>query len=295
MHYEKKPLPEGVILDTLYDENPYNICVMLATRGRTKAVSLCLSSLFSRVSGKTRIQLIIAYDRDDYLGLGYFNDVVKHWLEDKKIEYTLLVTERYGYTKLNYYYNLMGNMARADWLLFWTDDAIMDTYGWDIEIAKYTGQFKVLSVIANNEHPYSIFPIIPQAWVKVLGRISRHQLNDTETSQMAYLLDIFERIPVYVTHDRADLTGNNKDKTYFERIYLEGNGDDPNDFRHSNWYTKRIDDLHKLAHYMKLIDVDTSWWESCISGKNKNPFAKLAANDPNKQVEIGIGMPKDEK
>lgn len=292
MSYLPKPLPEGVVLDTLYDTNPYNICVMLATRGRTKALSLCLSSLFGRASDKTKIQLIIAFDRDDYLGLGYFNDVVKHWLEENNIDYTLLVTERYGYTKLNYYYNLMGNMARADWLLFWTDDAIMDTYGWDIEIAKYTGQFKVLSVYANNEHPYSIFPIVPQAWVKVLGRISRHQLNDTEISQMAYLLDIFERIPVYVTHDRADLTGNNKDSTFDERYYFEGDPTNPNDFRHSNFYTKRIEDLHKLAQYMKFVGLDTSYWESCISGENKAPFAKLAANDPHKQVEIGIGQPK---
>jgi hypothetical protein len=292
MEYIRKPLPEGVILDTLYDENPYNICVMLATRGRTKALSLCLSSLFGRASGKTKIQLIIAFDRDDYLGLGYFNDVVKHWLEEKNIDYTLLVTERYGYTKLNYYYNIMGNMARADWLLFWTDDAIMDTAGWDIEIAKYTGQFKILSVYANNEHPYSIFPIIPQPWVKVLGRVSRHQLNDTEVSQMAYLLDIFERIPVYVTHDRADLTGNNKDVTYDERYYFEGRPNDPNDFRHPNFYNKRVQDMQRLAHYMKVVGLDTSWWESCIKGENKEPFAKLAANDPNKQVNIGTEFKK---
>lgn len=285
-------MQEQDIPDTLSDTNPYNICVMLATRGRTKALSLCLSSLFGRASGKTKIQLIIAFDRDDYLGLGYFNDVVKHWLEENAINYTLVVTERFGYTRLNYYYNLMSNMARADWLLFWTDDAVMDTYGWDLEIAKYTGQFKVLSFIAHNEHPYSIFPIVPQAWVKVLGRFSRHSLNDAEISQMAYLLDIFERIPVYATHDRADLTGNNKDSTFDERHYLEGDPTNPNDFRHSNFYTKRIEDLHKLAQYMKFVGLDTSYWESCISGENKAPFAKLAANDPHKQVEIGIGQPK---
>jgi hypothetical protein len=280
------------IPETLNDTNLYSICVMLATRGRTKALSLCLSSLFNRATDKTKIQLIIAFDRDDYLGIGYFNDVVKHWLEENKINYSILITERFGYTKLNRYYNIMATMAQADWLLFWTDDALMETQGWDTEIKKYTGQFKVLSVIAHNEHPYSIFPIVPKPWVQVLGRFSRHALNDTEISQMAYLLDIFERIPVYVTHDRADLTGNNKDTTFDERVYKEGNPNDPEDFRHPTFYKKRIEDMQRLAHYMKVVGLDTSWWESCIKGENKEPFAKLAANDPNKQVNIGTEFKK---
>jgi hypothetical protein len=181
----------------------------------------------------------------------------------------------------------MGNMAQADWLFFWTDDAIMETEGWDKQITKYNGQFKVLSVIAHNEHPYSIFPIVPKAWVQILGRFSRHQLNDAEISQMAYLLDIFQRIPVYVTHDRADLTGNNKDSTYTEREYFEGNPKNPEDFHNVKFYKKRLLDINRLAQYMKHIGVDTSWWDSIISGENKTPFAKLAMNDTNKQVVIG--------
>jgi hypothetical protein len=274
--------------ETLLDTNPYSICVMLATRGRTQALSDCLTSIFDKAINKTKIQLIIAFDRDDYLGLGYFNDVVKPWLHNQCINYSIIITERFGYQKLNRYYNIMGNMAQADWLFFWTDDAVMETMGWDKYITKYTGQFKVLSVISHREHPYSIFPIVPKAWVQVLGRFSRHQLNDAEISQMAYLLDIFERIPVHCTHDRADLTGNNKDATYDERVYKEGNLKDPEDFNHENFSKKRMQDVARLAQYMKHIGLDTSWWESVRTGENKKPFAKLEANDPNKQVNTNI-------
>jgi hypothetical protein len=274
--------------ETLLDTNPYDICVVLATRGRTKSLNFCLSSLFDTAINKAKIQLIIAFDRDDYLGIGYFNDVVKHWLQDQCINYSIVITERYEYAKLNRYYNLMANMAQADWVLFWSDDAIMETTGWDKQITKYTGQFKVLSVITHNEHPYSIFPIVPKAWVQVLGRLSRQTQVDAEISQMAYLLDIFERIPVHVTHDRADLTGNNKDQTYNERDYQEGNINNPNDFNHPNFAKKRIQDVARLAQYMKHIGLDTSWWESVRTGENKKPFAKLEANDPNKQVNTNI-------
>jgi hypothetical protein len=276
----------------LTDENPYDIAVLLATRGRTKALSLAITSLINKATNKNKIEIILGFDRDDYVGFGYFNDVIKHWLHENKISYKVSITERYGYGQINKYINLLANMAQANWLIAYNDDTIMETQGWDTQITKFNGQFKILSVITHNEHPYSIFPIIPQAWVKVLGRVSRHQLFDTEVSQMAYLLDIFERIPVCVTHDRVDLTGNNNDITSSERIIHEGNPNDPEDFRNPEFYKKRIQDMHKLAHYMKVVGLDTSWWENCIKGENKEPFAKLAANDPNKQVNIGTEFKK---
>ena len=276
----------------LTDENPYDIAVLLATRGRTKALFLAITSLINKATNKNKIEIILGFDRDDYVGFGYFNDVIKHWLHENKISYKVSITERYGYGQINKYINLLANMAQANWLIAYNDDTIMETQGWDTQITKFNGQFKILSVITHNEHPYSIFPIIPQPWVKVLGRVSRHQLFDTEVSQMAYLLDILERIPVYVTHDRVDLTGNNNDITSSERIIYEGNPNDPNDFRHPDFYKKRVQDIQRLAHYMKVVGLDTSWWESCIKGENKEPFAKLAANDPNKQVNIGTEFKK---
>lgn len=278
--------------EMLLDGNPFDICVMLTTRGRTTAFTSCLTSLFNRAADKSKIQLIIALDRDDNIAITHFNEHIKDWLEKENINYCLLITERYGYKKLNRYYNLMGRMAQADWLFFWTDDAIMETDKWDMEIKKYKGQFKVLSVHANNDHPYTIFPIVPQAWVKVLGRFSRHQLNDTEISQMSYLLGIFERIPVWVTHDRADLTGNNEDDTYNDREYLEGNFDDPNDFHHMGFVKKRVDDMNLLAQYMNHIGADLSWWKGVCSNSLPNIWAKLEENDINKQVKTNIPRPQ---
>jgi hypothetical protein len=52
--------------------------------------------------------------------------------------------------------------------------------------------------------------------------ISPHSVQDGWLSQQAYMLDIWERIPVWVLHDRADITGNNNDATFRERASLEG-------------------------------------------------------------------------
>lgn len=268
------------------EKQPFSIAVLLTTRNRTNMLKMCLTSLVNRAADKSKIQIIISFDRDDYVGWGYYNDVVKHWLNEQKVSHQVVITERYGYIALHRYYNIMAKMAEADWVMTWGDDAIMETDGWDKIIASKTGEFKLLSVMAHNEHPYSIFPIVPRMWIRLLGQLSRHQMFDAEVSQMAYLLDIFERIPVYVTHDRFDLTGNNKDQTYEGRVYLEHNPNDPRDFRHPNNTSKRIQDIDRLCQYMKNIGLDTSWWESCKNGTNKMPFAKLAANDPHRQVDV---------
>jgi len=276
-------------MSTLIDTNPYKIAILLATRGRTKELMTSLSSLIVRATDIQSVQFLIAFDRDDYLGYGYFNDVIKHYLHEKKIAYQVVITERYGYGKLQYYYNLLAKMASADWLFVWNDDATMDTQGWDKIITSYTGQFKLLSVITHNEHPYSIFPILPDYWIKLLGRISRHLEVDAEVSQMAYLLDIFERVPIYCTHYRPEITESKPDSTFMDKLSNLPSSDasHPTNLNYTDYYVKRVGDMHRLAEFMKMHGIDTNWYESCINGQNQQPFAKLAANDPNKQVSIG--------
>ena len=147
-----------------------------------------------------------------------------------------------------------------------------------------TGEFKCLSVHTHNDHPYSIFPIVPREWLDVLGYLSAHSLNDAWISQQAYLLDVYERIPVYVTHDRQDLTGNNNDETFNNRVMYEGNPSDSRDFHHVSYHLRRMQDIDKLAEYMKNKGIPT-WWDDVKSGKIKDPWIKLQENDPNGQCK----------
>jgi len=146
-------------------------------------------------------------------------------------------------------------------------------------------------VYTHNEHPYSIFPIVPREWLDHLGYLSPHSLNDAWLSQQAYLLDIFERVPVWVTHDRNDLTGNNNDDTYKNRIMYEGNPSDLKDFHHPSWNLRRMQDTDKLSEYMKAHGMDITWWDNVKAGKQE-PWIKLQQNDTNnqcKQFQISLG------
>lgn len=265
----------------------YKIAILLPTRGRTDALSRSVISIINRAVDKATVQLLLGFDEDDEVGKNHFITELKPWLDERGINYQALMFERMGYTRLNEYVNALAQASDADWLLFWNDDAIMETSGWDRIIAKRTGEFKLLAVHTHREHPYSIFPIAPREWFDVMGGyLSPHQISDAWLSQQAYMLDIFERIDVWVTHDRHDLTGNNKDNTYHEggpSHQNEGDPSKPGDFHNIQWIKRRMIDVERLAIYMKSRDIDTTWWENVKAGK-QDAWEKLKANDINKQM-----------
>jgi hypothetical protein len=261
----------------------YTIAVLLATHKRTDALSRSLFSLIDRAQDLDSIQFRFGIDNNDDIGLTHFTDVIQPELDRRGINYEAIGFEPLGYMGLNRYYNTLAEGASADWLWVWCDDAICTTDAWDQRIRECTGEFRLLKVHTHNEHPYSIFPIYPMAWYECLGYLSRHQLIDAECSQIAYFLDVMKIIEVDVTHDRADLTGNNADANAEKKKYLEGNPNDPRDLYHESFKYHRFVDSDKLAAHMRSHNLDTSWWDGVKTGAN-NPFEKMAENDPNGQT-----------
>ena len=153
----------------------YDVAILLATRGRTQALSNSVKSIIGKAAEKDKIQIIFAFDEDDDVGLTHFYKEIKPWLAQQKVNNKIIISERYGYAQLNRYYNLMANITESHWVMMWNDDAIMETEGWDREIAAYNGEFKVLGVQTHNEHPFSIFPIVPKLWIRILGQMTRYQ------------------------------------------------------------------------------------------------------------------------
>ena len=261
----------------------YNIAVLLPTHKRTDALRRSLFSLIDLAADLESVQFRFGIDNNDDIGLDYFTNNIQPELDERDINYEALGFEPLGYAGLNQYFNTLARDADADWLFVWCDDAIMQTQDWDQRIRECTGEFRLLKVHTHNEHPYSIFPIYPAEWIETLGYISRHQMGDAESSQMAYWLDIMKIIEVNVTHDRADLTGNNQDEAYQKRELLEGNPNNPRDLHHEFFVRHRFIDAERLAAYMKSRDLSTQWWEDTKSGKIA-PMKRLKENDPNNQI-----------
>lgn len=264
----------------------FDIAVLLATRARTTALQRSIHSVFELAADPHSIQLMLAFDRDDHTGLKFFNETLQLWLDQRDIIYSALMFDPMGYENLHGYYNGLAKNSDSDWLFVWNDDAVMETPGWDHVIKNHTGEFKLLAVHTHQEHPYSIFPIMPRQWYELTGHISPHPSQDAWLSQQAYILDIWERIPVWVTHDRYDLTGNNRDETFQKRKILEGDVTDPRDFNSQEMRTIRFRECNILATYLRdVLGQKLTFFENVCLGL-QDPWEKMLENDVNHQVKI---------
>lgn len=271
--------------------NEYKIAILLPTRGRTDALSRSLIGLLEKAADLDSIQVLLGLDTDDAVGIEYFEKEIQPKLDSLGVAYTAMSFNPLGYHRLHDYVNTLAHSSSADWMFFWNDDAVMETQDWDLEIVKHTGEFKLLAVHTHNDHPYSIFPIVPRAWLDVIGHLSLHSMNDAWLSQNAYCVGIWERIEVNVLHDRADLTGNNRDATYQQRELLEGNPSNPRDFHHPDMIYLRMAECDKLNEYLESIDVDNSFWLRSKDNK-QDPWEKLRINDINKQMQqFSVAIP----
>jgi hypothetical protein len=236
----------------------------------------------SRAKDVSRIQILFGFDTDDTVGLEHFEGVLQPFLDDHGVTYEAQAFESMGYTGINRYYNHLAKSASADWLFVWNDDAVMNTPEWDQVIESYTGQFRLLKVHTHNEHPYSIFPIVPRAWFDLFGHFSRHQMIDAELSQMAFCLDLMQVIDVDVTHNQIELTNDATDPLK-PKIRFEGNPDNPYDFHNTAVHQQRCQDCDIISDYMKTIGMDTTWWKQVKLGQ-QDPWEKLKQLDINKQM-----------
>ena len=260
-------------------ESEYDIAILLPTRGRGKLAEKSLMSLIEKAQDNSRIEYRIAFDNDDKESLDYFKDVVIPKFKELDINFDIIAIERLGYARLNEYVNYLGSTANAEWLMFWNDDAVMNTEGWDNKIAEHTGKFRVLRMQEQTEHPYAIFPIVPKDWYHLLGTLSDHAMSDAQISQIGYMCNIVENIDVHCTHDRFDLTGNNNDETYNNRPQLEGHPDKPGDLNHADLIANRYQSCFKIMWYLRKIGQYNDHFDKSIHKKD-SIWKHLEANDP---------------
>ena len=150
------------------------ISVILPTRKRARALVTSLTSICNNFSGDGELEILIAYDRDDEESRQFFKDtwpdLNRYW---PRVSLQIFESERYGYTQLHRYVNLLGSHATGDWIMFWNDDAVMLTNAWDREVLKYPDYFGCLRMqCINHQHPFALFPLIPQGWIKLFKEIS---------------------------------------------------------------------------------------------------------------------------
>lgn len=266
-----------------YNPTPHiEISVLLPTRGRGQLAHKSLLSLVDNATDIKNVEFLLAIDDDDTATLDYLNDTMIPDFQSRDIALRAFNMKRMGYQQLHKYVNYLGYNSYGRWLLFWNDDAVMQSKGWDNEIISYNGQLAILRYKDNhNCHPYSVFPIVPRDWLTLFECLSPAQQTDAWISQVAWLTDSMITIESKVLHDRADITGNNDDEIYQERVYLD-DANTPQMVQMKQAYAA------KWAWFRKLLGQDSGWYDHWQAG-HADPWDKMMKMDVNNQlVQIPI-------
>ena len=233
------------------------ISILLPTRKRTQALVNSLNSLITTATNQSAIEIMIAYDKDDDESREFFAEQWADYIAQSDCSYQIFETERFGYTKLNEYVNLLGANATGEWVFFWNDDSLMLTDGWDQEVLKHDPtSLKLLRIPCQNmNHPFALMPIIPRKWIEFFGCISPVSHSDWWIFNVCYPNQLVFDINALFYHDRADVTGGNNDETFAERSYSADGRDpaNPYDYVHPDRQRDLQEWIFKLAEHKKNV------------------------------------------
>lgn len=205
---------------------PPLISVLLPTRKRIDMLRSSLTSLLDRAHHPEDIEILIAYDDDDDQSHAFFSE--REWMDfisTWPVTHSLSRVPRWGYRCLHHYVNHLASISKGKWVLFWNDDALMETENWDDHVREHQEFVGLLHITASNmPMTCSIFPLIHRGWIDLFGCVSPINHADSWISDVCRKAHARRVIPVTAFHDRFETSGNNRDQTYEEKRYDMAHG-----------------------------------------------------------------------
>lgn len=130
------------------------LTILIPSRYRFDRLIACIDSYVELASDINTVEFIVKFDVDDLESVSRINEIRK----DIKIKF--LITERLnGYYSLHDYANYMYLLATGTWIMLCTDDAVIKTRHWDLELAKVKEDYVCLSPYENGKVS-EVFPIV---------------------------------------------------------------------------------------------------------------------------------------
>jgi len=192
------------------------ISVILPTRGRWEMMDESIGALLFKANDPDSIDILVRHDDDDPPSIPFTPKV------------RLFSGARHGYRHLHLYYNELAEKATGDWILSWSDDAVMETEGWDDVIRAQGGGLKILNATGG----LNLFPIVTRELYEVLGHWSLQAHCDSWLQVIGRMNGIEYPVDLKIRHLRdeglEDKTKKESLATYattspefFSRIFQE--------------------------------------------------------------------------
>lgn len=186
------------------------ISLLLPSRDRPDLLRRSIYTAYALAADVGNVEVLIGNDPDDETTA----EVGKELHERYPGVRVIRTARRFGYREFNVYFNVLAGHAYGDWLVLWNDDAVMQTFHWDLQmVSKAPG---VLSLITSNQRPFNTFPAVHRKVYEAMGHYSLSIHCDSWVHDVALEAGCLWETSIEVLHDRADLTGNNADAIYQE-------------------------------------------------------------------------------
>ncbi len=181
------------------------VSVLLPTRGRTKGLHDALASLLNRAHDRSKVEVILKLDDDDTESIEFAKTL--EWAAPIKV----MVSPRgAGYWHVHHWLVDMAGHATGDWLLNWSDDALMLTDGWDRffhqvsaggpQVIYPDGVYTYL--LRNPDRPgnHEFFAVRKEV-LNVLGHLSLSPHADTWLATVMKIIERCAYTEIMVKHD----------------------------------------------------------------------------------------------
>ena len=187
---------------------PGLVSVLLPSRGRASMTHQSdplrdsINSLLMKAVGP--IEILIATDPDD---METWRTCQRH----RQLGWPLSIweaPERYGYSRLNEYFNALETRACGEWVLLWNDDARMLTEGWDQVLRQTPDETMIADLWIDGHSPdLCTFPAVRRHLIaKVGGGFSPWTCHcDTWWQDIGRALGVIRPVEIKVDHQRSDL------------------------------------------------------------------------------------------
>ncbi len=149
------------------------ISFLIPSRGRPEALLESLNSLGIERDG---LEALVWVDSDD--------PFLDRYLELPGGRAVLFVKERVGYLNGHVMLNFLAGQATRDWLMLWSDDALMANANWFNLFKEFASRFDpvVEPVVINTWNPDNgrgnLLPILSRCYYTLLGHLSLNTASD---------------------------------------------------------------------------------------------------------------------
>jgi hypothetical protein len=161
---------------------PPAISLLLPARGRPKNLKQSIDSAFGLANHPEAIELLVRLDECDPCLREELAILADHPHTDL---FRIGVGTRFGYARMDQYYNGLAESAVGDWLFFWNDDIDMLTRGWDDLIREaplFSVQFPRRDTTPTTDYT---LPVVGRPIYETLGHLSKNAYCDAWISDFS--------------------------------------------------------------------------------------------------------------